>query len=294
MHVTQTWRLLPLGLGLLFAVPAAAQEAHPGGLSPAMQRLIDARPKEPRVLAPRHATPCVNGLADGYPCSNIDLLAFVPVSEFSATSTNSLWGWTDAQSGTEYALVGANNGTAFYDLSQPTHPRYLGRLPTHTGNSLWRDVRVYQNTAYIVSDNNGAHGLQVFDLTRLRGVTTPQTFTEDAHRNDFGRGHTIAINEDTGYAYVAGSNTCAAPTAPGGLRMYKLTGTGAPSFVGCVTTGGYTHETQCFTYHGPDTAHAGKEVCLNANGPTDRFAIVDVSDKSAPVTLSSTAYAGAG
>ncbi|MDC8012250.1 choice-of-anchor B family protein [Tahibacter soli] len=294
MPIVHAGRLLALGLVVSLAAPAVAQEAGDGGLSPLMQRFADARPKQPRALAPRHATPCVNGMAGEYPCSNIDLLAFVPVAEFAASSTNSLWGWTDAQSGIEYALVGANNGTAFYDLSQPSHPRYLGKLPTHTGNSLWRDVRVYDNKAYVVSDNNGSHGLQVFDLTRLRGVTTPQTFTEDAHRNDFGRGHTIAINEDTGYAYVAGSNTCAAPTATGGLRMYKLTGAGAPSFAGCVTTGGYTHETQCFTYHGPDTAHAGKEVCLNANGPTDRFAIVDVTNKSAPVTLSSTAYAGAG
>ncbi|HJU39033.1 MAG TPA: choice-of-anchor B family protein [Tahibacter sp.] len=273
-----------------FALPAMAQNPSDGALGPDMQRLIDARPAQPRALAPMHATPCVNGMAGGYPCSNIDLHAFVPVADFGATSTNSLWGWTDAQSGTEYALVGANNGTAFFDLSQPSHPRYLGRLPTHTGNSLWRDVRVYQNKAYVVSDNNGAHGLQVFDLTRLRGVTTPQTFTEDAHRNDFTRGHTIAIDEDTGYAYVAGSNTCNG----GGLRMYNLQGAGAPAFAGCVSVGGYTHETQCFVYHGPDTAHAGKEVCLNANGPTDRFVVVDVTDKSAPVTLSSTAYAGAG
>jgi choice-of-anchor B domain-containing protein len=278
----------------LFVASAVAQERQEGALSPDMQRLIDARPAQPRPLAPLHGTPCVNGMAAGYPCSNIDLLAFVPVADFAATSTNSLWGWTDAQSGTEYALVGTNNGTAFYDLSQPSHPRYLGRLPTHTGSSLWRDVRAYQNKAYIVSDNNGSHGLQVFDLTRLRGVTTPQTFTEDAHRNDFGRGHTIAINEETGYAYVAGSNTCGTTGAPGGLRMYNLQGAGAPTFAGCVTTGGYTHESQCFVYHGPDAEHAGKEVCLNANGPTDRFVIVDVTNKSAPATLSSTAYAGAG
>ena len=50
--------------------------------------------------------------------------------------------------------------------------------------------------------------MQVFDLTRLRSVTTPQTFTEDAHYSKFGPAHNIAINEDTGFAYAVGSNTC--------------------------------------------------------------------------------------
>jgi choice-of-anchor B domain-containing protein len=239
-----------------------------------------------------HATPCVGGLAAGYPCSNIDLLSFTPVASFAATSTNSLWGWTDAQTGIEYALVGANNGTAFFNLSVPDHPVYLGKLPTHTGSSVWRDVRVYANHAFIVSDNNGAHGMQVFNLTQLRGVTTPQTYTETAFVGGFGRGHTISINEATGYAYVAGSDACPAPTQTGGLRMYDIHNPAAPVFVGCISTGGYTHESQCWTYSGPDTAHAGRELCFNANGNSGKIAIVDVTDKAAPVTLSSTAYAG--
>jgi choice-of-anchor B domain-containing protein len=250
----------------------------------------------PDPLAPLHATPCIGGMAGIYPCANIDLLAFVPVVEFAASSTNSLWGWTDAQSGIEYALVGANNGTAFYDLSTPDHPRYLGKLPTHagTGSSLWRDVRVYADHAYVISDNNPGHGLQVFDLTRLRGVTTPQTFTEDAHYGAFGSSHTISINEETGFAMVAGADIrCASDPAKGGLQILDLHTPAAPTLAGCVPTGGYTHESQCWIYAGPDTAHAGREICFNANGPTKRIAIVDVTDKSAPVTLSSVTYSGA-
>jgi hypothetical protein len=41
---------------------------------------------------------------------------------------------------------------------------------------------VYQDHAFIVADGAGPHGLQVFDLTRLRNVMNPPvTFTEDAH-----------------------------------------------------------------------------------------------------------------
>ncbi len=259
-----------------------------------MQMIEAARPKQKQSFAPKHATPCVAGMADIYPCSNIDLMAFVPLSQFSANNTNSLWGWTDPSTEIEYALVGADNGMVFYDLSLPDHPRYLGKLNSYTGSSIWRDVRVYQNHAFIVSDNNGAHGMQVFDLTRLRAVgSVPQTFNEDVHYGNFGNGHTIAINEETGFAYVAGSNSCPAPTATGAVHMIDIRNPKQPLFAGCATAvGGYTHETQCWNYHGPDTAHVGKEICINSNGSSGRIAILDVTNKSAPVTLSSTPYAG--
>ncbi|MBL8300335.1 MAG: choice-of-anchor B family protein [Rhodanobacteraceae bacterium] len=284
-------RIAPLLLAGVWAGSGVAAEFDVP--SSVMQALESARPAQPQPLAPLHGTPCVNGMAATYPCSNVDLLSFTPVATFSATNTNSLWGWTDPTTQIEYALIGANNGLAMFELSDPTHPKYLGRLPTRTGSSAWRDVRVYANHAYVVSDNNGAHGMQIFDLTRLRGVTSPQTFTEDAVRSDFGRGHTISINEATGFAYVAGSDTCPAPSANGALRIYDIRTPVNPVFVGCVPTGGYTHESQCFVYHGPDTQHDGKEICLNANGPTKRFAIVDVSNKAAPVTLSSLTWTGA-
>jgi len=261
-----------------------------------MQAIRAARPSVPRPLAPMHSTPCVDGMAGTYPCSNIDLLAFVPVSEFAATSTNSLWGWTDPDNGTEYALIGADNGIAFYRLTDPTHPTYLGKLPTHagTGSSIWRDVRVYQGHAFVVSDNNPGHGMQVFDLDVLPGVTTPQTFSETAWYGAFGSSHTISINEATGFAYVPGSSlACPGDTHTGGLQMLDIHVPDAPVFAGCVHDAGYTHESQCWVYAGPDTAHVGREICVDSNGPTHKIAIVDVGNKSAPVTLSSVTYAGA-
>ena len=276
----------------------AATASPAAGLPSDMQAMLDARAKaKPATAASaKHATPCVNGFAGTYPCSNIDLLAFEPLSTFSASNTNSLWGWTDPQSGIEYALVGANNGVAFFDLSTPDHPRYLGKLPTHTGSSVWRDVRAYANHAFVVSDNNtGTHGMQVFDLTRLRGVTTPQTFSENAWYGQFGNGHTIAIDEQTGYAYVAGSNTCRGTgSSNGALHMIDVHVPTAPTFAGCGPTGIYTHESQCWVYAGPDATYTGHEICINANGPTDTIAIVDVTNKGAVQTIATRTYPGAG
>ena len=262
--------------------------------SPAMREHMMHRPAH-HAMAPASHTPCVDGMAGIYPCSNIDLLAFVPVSQFAASSTNSLWGWTDPDFGTEYALIGANNGIAFYDVSTPDAPRYLGKLPTTagTGSSIWRDVRVYQNHAFVVSDSNPGHGMQVFDLTRLRDVTTPQTFTEDGHYSGFGSSHTISINETTGFASVAGADiTCPGDSNHGGLQILDIHDPTSPQFAGCINDAGYTHESQCYVYAGPDTEHAGRDICFDSNGSSGRIAIVDVTDKAALHTLSSTPYNG--
>src|SRR6056297_1278558 len=65
---------------------------------------------------------CVDGESDGqYSCSNIDLLAKVsfdklPVQPLAnGVAFNDIWGWTDPQTGKEYALVGRVDGTSFVD-----------------------------------------------------------------------------------------------------------------------------------------------------------------------------------
>ncbi len=138
----------------------------------------------------------------------------------------------------------------------------------------------------MVADSISGHGMQVFDLTRLRTVTTPQTFTEDAHYDDFGPAHNIAINEQTGFAYAVGSNTCR-----GGPHMIDIRDPKAPANAGCVSGDGYTHDTQCVVYQGPHQAYQGREICFNSN--EDTLTIVDVTDKANPTQLSRKRYRGA-
>ncbi len=87
-------------------------------------------------------TPCENGFAGIYPCNDYDLMSHITLSEMSAGAGNDSWGWTDSTNGKEYAIIGLNNGTAFIDISDPVNPVYLGKLPTATSNSSWRDVKV--------------------------------------------------------------------------------------------------------------------------------------------------------
>ncbi len=232
---------------------------------------------------------CIDGMADIFPCNRVDLLGFLTLAEIGGGNGNDVWGWTDPVTGHEFALIGRSNGLSFVDVSTPTVPVYVGNLPSHTGNSsVWRDVKVYADHAFIVADNNSGHGMQVFDLNQLREVVSPPvTFSNTAHYSGFSTAHNIVINEDTGFAYAVGSNTCS-----GGLHMIDVTTPASPTGVGCFSSDGYTHDAQCVIYNGPDTEHHGKEICFNSN--EDTVTIVDVTDKSNPVQLSRTPYIDSG
>ena len=229
---------------------------------------------------------CTDGAADDFSCSGISLLSRVSLADMEGHAGNDLWGWADAETGNEYALMGMTNGTAFVDVSDPESPVFLGRLPTHTEASDWRDIKVYRDHAYIVADQAGAHGMQVFDLTRLRGLSGPQTFAAEVVYGDFENAHNLAINEETGFAYAVGSNTCGH-----GLHIVDIGTPNNPMFRACHDVA-RTHDTQCVVYRGPDADHTGREICFSSN--EDHLAVVDVTDKDAALTLSSSTYPDTG
>lgn len=87
--------------------------------------------------------PCKDGKADEYECSNVDLLSFVPLKDLGSNGNgNDIWGWTDPDTGREYAIVGCVDGTSFVDVTEPIKPQVIGFLPTHTSSSSWRDIKV--------------------------------------------------------------------------------------------------------------------------------------------------------
>lgn len=250
------------------------------------------RPLVGRLLEQsRLASTCTNGLAGIYPCRNIDLESLMPPSSLGGggAQLNDVWGWTDLASGKEIAIVGRNNGTSFVDVSDSRNPVLIGFLPSHdNGQGSWRDIKVYQDHAYIVADGGGnsTHGLQVYDLRQLSAVTPGSTLSETAHHNGFGPAHNIAINEDSGFAYIVGANQCS-----GGLYMMNVATPASPTFAGCFSADGYTHDTQCVIYKGPDARYFDREICVAYN--EDTLTIVDVTNKSNPAQLSRTPYTGA-
>ena len=246
---------------------------------------------------------CANGSASSFPCSAVDLAAFLTPGDIGGqagfTVLNDIWGWTDPETGREYALVGRTDGLAFVDVTDAVNPVYVGSLTSHGGTvSLWCDMKVYADHVFVVVDGSGSHGMQVFDLTQLRAVTAPPvTFSETAHYAGIVRAHNIVINEETGFAYIVGANS-GGNTCGGGLHMVNIQDPLQPSFVGCFAdpfTGrgtGYTHDAQCVVYQGPDAEHQGREICFGAN--VTALSIADVTDKQNPVALSWAAYPNVG
>ena len=99
--------------------------------------------------------PCVDGFSGKYPCNQITLLAHMEPSELEAVEHNSfwlndIWGWTDPETDKEYALVGLKDGVAFVDVSTPTDPVFLGKLPEpNTANNRNSRTRIRRkNTKY--------------------------------------------------------------------------------------------------------------------------------------------------
>ena len=246
-----------------------------------------------------------DGEASVFSCESVDLVSFLPLAHMGAERgivTNDVWGWTDPETGREIVLVGMSNQTAFVDVTDPGMPTYLGRLPMpETANaSTWRDMKVYQDHMFVVSDGAGEHGMQVFDLTRLRGLdgSDPQTFDSDSHYDEIASAHNIVINEETGFAYSVGSSG-GGETCGGGLHMINIQDPLTPVFAGCfqdMSTGrqrtGYSHDAQCVVYHGPDSDYQGHEICLGSNETA--LSIADVTDKSNPLTVAMASYPNVG
>ncbi|HEY7504452.1 MAG TPA: choice-of-anchor B family protein [Gemmatimonadales bacterium] len=242
---------------------------------------------------------CQSGKARGFDCRDADLVSFLPKSAIGAkrgTLLNDLWGWTDSTSGREFAIVGRTDGTSFVEVTDPANPKYLGDLPLHAGArpNIWRDIKVYRNHAFIVADGAGPHGMQVFDLTQLLGVTTPQTFRETAHYDQIASAHNIVINEATGFAYPVG-NSMGGTTCGGALHMVDIREPAKPKFAGCfadpslgLQRTGYTHDAQCVVYHGPDARYHGREICFTASEIA--LGIADVTDKASPKAIGTAAY----
>ena len=303
-----------LRLALVFTVlaavtagSAAARNIYPAQHADQRLSLRDALPGVAldAPLAASASQKCENGQAGIYPCKNVDLAGFVPLPMLGGATGNDIWGWTDPQTGREYAMMATSNSTGFVDVTDPQNPTLVGVLPTQgvPDMVLWRDVKVDGHYAFIVAEVSGS-GLQVFDLRRLRDASgPPKVFDSDA--SYFGppdetvsNSHNISINRATDVAYMVGTNTCEENGESGGLHMVDIRNPLEPEFLGCARVDhtsldgeepdNYVHDVECVIYDGPDQDYQGREICFGSN--ENVVAIYDVTDKSRPRVISATGY----
>ena len=242
---------------------------------------------------------CTQGQMADFPCTNMELVGHMPVGDLGGERgvwVNDVWGWTDPETQRNYALVARRDGASFVDVTDPTAPRLVGNLPRTEGSrpSVWRDIKVIGTHAYIVSDGAGAHGMQVFDLTRLRDVTgAHRDFEPDMTYREIFSAHNVVADTASKFLYVVAANS-GGRTCGGGLHMVDVSEPEAPTFAGCYhdasTPGsrGYTHDAQCLVYDGPDEDYQGRQLCIGSN--ESELNIADVTDKSNPRTVARVSY----
>ena len=116
-------------------------------------------------------------------------------------SLNDIWGYA-APDGTEYALVGAANGTSIVSLADPNNPVEVAYVPGD--NSIWRDIKTWDTFAYVTTDE-GNDGLTVIDMSDLPNSVSSYNITNVPGLGTLNTCHNIYIDE-FGYAYLAGCN----------------------------------------------------------------------------------------
>jgi len=193
---------------------------------------------------------------------NVNLLGRFHPQQGQGTDYNDCWGYVDAQ-GREYAIMGAQNGTYFVNITNPAQPVQVGYIPGPS--SIWRDIKTHSHYAYITTEGTGTgQGLQIVDLSNMpQSVTLVNTLT-----TWFTRAHNIYI--DNGYAYVIGTNN------GGGMHILDLSNPANPVRAALYNTSGYVHD----VYVWNDTVYVAGE---------DTYDVVNVTNKSNPQLVSQSA-----
>jgi choice-of-anchor B domain-containing protein len=189
-------------------------------------------------------------------------------------SLSGCWHYTDSAFN-EYALIGAEQGIVFLDITQPTNPVYLFQLP---GNrSIWHEVKVRGNYAYAVSegsDTNGIkNGVQIMDLRYLPDSVPFKFWQGDgAIANQLLTAHTVTIDGD--YLYINGHNI---NSLGKGVLICSLADPWNPTYVGAVT-GNYSHD-----------SYVRSNRLYSSEIFAGQFSVYDITNKANPVLLATQA-----
>lgn len=252
---------------------------------------------------------------------NMEFLGQVTPDEVGALPVPGVWskgmmndigGWT-SPSGEEYALATNSGGIAFVRVTDPRNPVFLGKILSQDPfdfRNIWGDPDTFGNYGYFVTEIDDSN-VVIVDLSGLDalGAAPGPDFELDTsgllsvsffNGGGYDGSHNVVINEDTGFAYLAGvhlksgaaNNACGAET-PARFNTLILdlnTDPADPTVAACVDNAG-EHDFHVANYSGPDTDHAGQEILFVFDGrdregqaagnPLGGFTLIwDVTDKS--------------
>jgi choice-of-anchor B domain-containing protein len=166
--------------------------------------------------------------AQVHPPENVVLLSHLDRNEDYSGN----WGYT-SPTGVELAISGTASGTSFIDATVPTAAHEVAFIPGPS--SIWREIAVYGQYAYIVTEATGA-ALQVVSLADPLNPTLVNTFNPP--QVPYATAHEIKADPATGRLYVAGTRN-GAPYS--GLQIFDLTANPSnPTYLGVWPTSGYS------------------------------------------------------
>lgn len=196
---------------------------------------------------------------------NLKEISHVGVGPSDGDKLNDIWGYVDG-TGVEYAIVGRRNRTEIVDIStDPTTPTVVATVPGPT--SLWRDMKVRGNYAYIVHDTitSGTNqGIQIVDLTTPAAASVVANY-----KTNLDRAHNIYIEGN--YLYACEVSPARSGTKP--LVILDLTNPTAP-----VEVGVYANLKIHDIYVRGNRAYGAAE-------DLPGVVILDVTNKAAPIEL---------
>ena len=136
--------------------------------------------------------------------SNYNLSLLGTYDNYSSEGTD-IWGWV-APDGSEYALVGLNDGFSVVNVTNPSN--LIEEFYINDVSSTWRDIKTWGNYAYITTDANNP-GLLIVDLSDMTGNTYfYRTIFNNSNGSstEFTNAHNIYIDEN-GVAYIFGASS---------------------------------------------------------------------------------------
>lgn len=155
---------------------------------------------------------------------------------------------------------------------RPTaHYSFSGSFPNNRRTKVEKSLRGMDENEHEEEEKLGRKGSN--DSANADDSGHPSWWVEG------GDAHNIAINEQSGYAYLVGSDKC-----NGGLFILDIKNPLQPKFAGCFGETGYIHDVQCIIYDGPDSVYTGREICFASNGKNG-LTIIDVTNKGGPLEI---------
>jgi len=193
-----------------------------------------------------------------------------PTLEFSRVRYNDVWGY--ARDGREYGLIGSREFVHIIDVTDPANPVEIARLnDAPNSSSTWRDIKVYGDYAYCVTDVQANDGLQIIDLSNLP-ISAEIIYSSTA---EFTKCHNLFIDTTASPVrmYAFGTNAAAANE---GYFAYSLADPEEPELIASVDltdNGQYMHDGYVIN----DT--------LYGNSEGRGLYVYDVADVENPVEL---------